>query len=414
MKLGFPFSIAALFWVFVGLLRYISEKRAKLKMMLPPGKLQRFIRNVAICVPAHNEANVIGSTLHHLKKLVASDQIYVVSDGSDDQTVRFAKDAGCSVLELYPGRGKAVALKNLIQHFRLLDRYAFIFFVDADTRINPHYLRRALWAFERQPDLAAVAGYVITAWRKHRKLSIQRFIAAYRVRLNRVLQALVVYGQTWRYSNAAWVIPGSASIYRSRVLKQLQLATPGLIIEDFSLAFQIHKKRLGKIANFPQIYSFDEEPLTLSDYWKQVKRWNIGYYQTIRKHGIWPSYFWISTGIFTFEVLVNAAFMVLMPVVLVGLTVIGVITVRNPDILQTNVLLSRVAPGIAEAYLAVFILDYLLTLGVSIKDKKPLVAVYGLGFLFFRVLDSLILISSLPSGLFRYSSGRWTPPKRRR
>src|SRR3712207_8549707 len=38
----------------------------------------------------------------------------------------------------------------------------------------------------------------------------------------------------------------------------------------------------------------------------QVKRWNIGFFQTYRSHGAWPSFFWFSTTLFTLEVFITA------------------------------------------------------------------------------------------------------------
>ena len=68
----------------------------------------------------------------------------------------------------------------------------------------------------------------------------------------------------------------------------------------------MHKKKLGKIAYKPSIIGWDQHPDSLADYWKQVRRWNIGFFQTIRANGVWPSFFWVALGVFSLEVVLNS------------------------------------------------------------------------------------------------------------
>lgn len=413
MKLGLPFSVSILFWYIVGVIRFLSEEIFSGSKRLDPKLLQQKLAKVAVCIPAHNEEIVIARTIKSIKRVLPADQVFVVSDGSGDRTAAIAKGLKVNVLELVPARGKAGALAELIRHFKLLKHYEFILFVDADTLLDKDYLKNAVTLFASDSSVAAIAGYVVSNFRKHKGLSKRKFFEAYRVRLNRLLQLFLVYGQTWKHVNAAPVIPGSCSMYRTRVLKKLQLEVPGILIEDFHLAFQIHKMKLGRIAHHPKIYSIDQDPDNLKDYWNQVKRWNIGYYQTVRKLGLWPSLFWVSLGIFTLEVLGFSLFLVLLPIVAAALLVRYYAPVTAMQFLPDPQVFPITLEMVWQVLIVVVLIDYAFTVLVAIHEKKYKLAIYGLGFFAFQFINAIILLRSVPQGLLTTSAGRWKPPKRR-
>lgn len=412
MKLGLPISISVLLWYLIGIVRFVYELFWR-SNPLTKSTLQQQVKSVAICLPAHNEELVVLRTISSLKKIVPPEQIYVVSDGSIDRTAQIARFQNCQVLELNPGGGKAKALVALIKHFRILGRHEFVLFVDADTIIDRHYLRNALPVFLSHPRVVAIAGYVKTDWRRFKKLSWRRFVVAYRVRLNILLQLLLTYGQTWQYTNTVSVIPGSCSIYRASVLKKLRIDTPGLLIEDFNLAFQIHKNKLGLIYHHPRIFSLDQDPDNLRDYWRQVRRWNVGFFQTVRKHGLWPSFFWVFLGLFIVEVLSYSLFMIVLPLLVLLLTVQYYAPIINPQIVTVSIWVSQNYLTLWGILAVVVVIDYLLTLLVAITNKNWQLLIYGLGFIFFGFLNALILVTSIPKGLLTKSAGRWISPTRR-
>lgn len=412
MKLGSPYSLSVLFWFFIGIIRFLSEEIFAKPKRVKRAKIAEKISKVAVCIPAHNEEVIISKTIKSVKRLLPAKQIYVVSDGSTDRTAKIAREQRCHVLKLMPGEGKARALVALFKHFNLLKRYDFILFVDADTIIDKNYLKRALPIFESDPRVAAITAYAVPSWRKQKRLTKKGFISAYRTKLYRILQLFLMYGQTWKYTNVNPVIPGFASFYRTRVLKQLRLDTPGIWIEDFNLAFQIHKKRLGRIAHHPSIFATYQDPSNFVDYWKQVRRWNIGFFQTVRKHGIWPSFFWVSLGFFTVEVLVFSIFTIILPILALLLTTQYYAPIINPEIVRVSGFVSNNYITLLQILVVFFLVDYTQTLFVAIWDKKYSLILYGLGFLFFQYLNALILILSLPKGLLTKSKGRWTPARR--
>ena len=93
---------------------------------------------VAVVIPAYNEADRIGATVAAAAKLGDADVIVVVDDGSRDGTARVARQAGASVLRHARNRGKAAAMETGAEAVRLLDQREprdvprHLLFLDAD------------------------------------------------------------------------------------------------------------------------------------------------------------------------------------------------------------------------------------------------------------------------------------------
>lgn len=320
---------------------------------------------------------------------------------------------GCHVSQLNPGRGKGKALVYLLNKYNLFERYKLIFIIDADTRIGKDYPKRALSLF-RDPKVSVMFSSSQIVWPRHIFPKRTLYFVSYRDRLNRLLVYFFIYGQTWKYTNVNYVIPGFCTIYKSKVLRQLEIDTPGLIIEDFNLAFQFHKKKLGKIAYDPTLSALEQYPDNLKDYWNQVRRWNIGFFQTVRINGIWPSFFWISVGVFSLEVIMSSFYVLSIPFV-IFFEVLSFLSDKfqlvNPVL---NLRPSFLDGPLSSILIGFFLFDYVITIIVATIHKKPQFLIYGLAFFFMHYVTSLILFSSFIPGFFRKSEGRWNSPTRRR
>jgi len=111
-------GVNTLFWTAVGVARYLKEhlaysmRRHHRATADPieggPGPVPP--RDVAILIPAHNEAAVLEDSLRAASTLVPVSQIHLISDGSTDRTADIGREFGVQVLELSPNRGKAGAL----------------------------------------------------------------------------------------------------------------------------------------------------------------------------------------------------------------------------------------------------------------------------------------------------------------
>lgn len=396
---GFNFS----FWMIIGLLRFLLEK-----IPHPPKKKKgRNVkpitpRDVAALIPAHNEGLTIARTIKALFQVLPRENIYVASDYSTDKTVKIVRSLGVKVLNIKPNLGKAKALAYALKYFGLLNIYEAIIINDADAEIDKNYLKLALPYFNDK-KIAAVATHGVT--RSQDYSFWEKYFIAYRIRLWRVIQIGMRFGQTWKFTNVTFIIPGSLALYRSKVLKKLEIDAPGLIIEDFNMTFEIRKKNLGRIAYKPSIFGIHQDPYKLKDYIKQVKRWDLGFWQTVKRNGIWPSFFWLSTGAFIIELLSYALFILAVPILIL------LFAFHSFEPISVPFLASHLS--MTDLFIGLFAMDYLITVIAAVAEKRPIILFYGLGFLFLRYIDAFIYFYTIPLAIFVKSQGTWTSPKRR-
>jgi cellulose synthase/poly-beta-1,6-N-acetylglucosamine synthase-like glycosyltransferase len=406
--LGFLLALA-LFFGFLGGIAggHFNREDRRREARLKSAIVERIRpEEVAAIVPAHNEEKKIAKTIASLRQVLAAENIYIGSDASTDKTVEIARSLGAVVADIRPNRGKAGVLAYLIEENKLCDRYKAVMIVDADSEVAPNYLEKALPLFD-DPDVVALAVHTMSKWQK-KPTEIAGLILSYRVRLYRVLQATIRYGQTWKYTNVTPIAPGFAALYRASALRQITVNPPGLVIEDFNMTFEVYHKKLGTIAYSPEVHGISSgDPLTLKDYYKQVKRWNLGLWQTIRRHGFWPSLFSLSLFSFLVEMLFTSIFIVALPFLIAAMLFL-------PD----NAIHTPVALGLSYFELTLYgvviflVLDYLMTVFVAIYEKKPILLLDGFAFIILRYIDAWTFIITLPLAFTARSDGKWVSPKR--
>ncbi|WP_051370963.1 glycosyltransferase family 2 protein [Mesorhizobium loti] len=396
-------GVNILFWCAVGIIRFVSEIGSR-EASGGPSAIR--LADVAVVIPAHNEAVALPKCIAALKEIIPARQIYVASDGSRDATVAIARAAGCRALDIQPNGGKAKAIDRAIRHYRLCDRYKAVLIQDADSEIDRHYFRHALPLFD-DPSVAAVAGHVLSRWRKQRWLNPDMIFAAYRTRLYRILQTAFQYGQSWKWANVSYIAPGFASIYRTSALRLIDITAPGLVIEDFNMTFEVQRKQLGRVAYSPKARCSSEDPFNLNDYRKQVQRWYLGFWQTVRRHGVWPGRFWLSLGGLLTELMLISLFALALPFAAILYLATGI---QTPAISLGELAVHPVSPlGLLVLFLAV---DYALTFIVAIIECRPSLLVYGLAFPFIRLLDAALFLRALVKSFSAKSDGRWISPER--
>lgn len=106
---------------------------------------------VAVVIPAYNEADRVGATAAAAGTLPDVDVVVVVDDGSRDGTARVAGQAGAAVLRHARNRGKAAALETGAEAVHLLDQ--------RESRADPRHL---LFLDADLGATAAAAGPLIT------------------------------------------------------------------------------------------------------------------------------------------------------------------------------------------------------------------------------------------------------------
>lgn len=252
---------------------YTLPRAAKIPAELLPQKPQLKKGILALLIAAHNEELVIGDTIN--SAIVAGmkpENIYIVDDGSVDNTSKIAKSLipSKNVLKTSQG-GKGAALSKGAKRFKLTSRYRWIHIADADGAFSPRYFK--IFRRELRTENAAATGYI-------RSLPGKR-ISEYRVfeytigmEIHRRVQALL---------NVVPVIPGPTACFRADVFGKLNFDNKSLT-EDFDVTMQLHRLKLGKVQYIPKAIAYTQDPETLKDYTHQIARWNRGGLQSIIKY----------------------------------------------------------------------------------------------------------------------------------
>jgi biofilm PGA synthesis N-glycosyltransferase PgaC len=408
-----------LLWSTVGLSRLMTERIRLLlfgyrqKLPLVPGSGHRFSRkDVAVLIPAHNEEAVLERTLRAAAKVVSLSNIHVVSDNSTDRTADIARACEVNVLELSPNRGKAGALLAAIQHFELIQNFRVVMVLDADTQLAPDYLQTGLPEFDAR-DVVAVAASVRCLMDPPPRTWLGRFLVAYRARLFAVVQLLIKYGQAARWANVVYIAPGCASMYRTDVLSQIDITAPGLVIEDFNMTFEVHAKKLGRIAYRPDAaIAYVQEPDTLRDYVAQISRWSLGYWQTVRLHGLHAGRFWGALALQIVELVSSSIVLMFMAPLLAFMVYSQTLadTYGYPEVMGRDIV------GTLNSYyvlLGFLLPDLLLTVFAAIALRRPGFLLLTPLFPLMRFVEAYVCLRSIPKAWRTHSSGRWISPERR-
>ena len=375
-----------------------------------PGNLT--VRDVAVLIAAHNESVVISESLAAIVQLVPRENVHVVSDGSTDNTAALAEAAGVNVMQTETNLGKAGALSAAIRRFGLVEKFAVVMLLDADTRVQPGYFSSALPLFD-DPKVAAVAGCVRTMW--ERKLSaIGTLLVAHRTRVYSMAQRVLKFGQTYARVNATYIVPGFASMYRTDVLPHIDINPPGLVIEDFNMTFELYQKQLGKVGFSLGAVAVTQDPDTFRDYLKQTKRWALGLWQTVRRHPPRANLFSVMLALLLIELLTSSLLFLCLPLL--------VLILLLPDFYASVVTLPVFGPvhaaiagyvNLPDLFYGIVLPDVALTLLVTVVERRPRLLLGTMFFLFLRVFDAGIALYTLPLAWFTTSNGRWTSPTRR-
>lgn len=366
---------------------------------------------VAVLMAAHNEAVVIEDSLSALTALVDPGNVYVVSDCSTDRTVELAQRMGVNVTETPVNVGKAGAIEEGIRTFRLLERYEVVMLLDADTRLDPKYFTEALPLFD-DPNVVGVAGCAHSHWRGATSW-LGRAITAHRSRVYALTQRLIKYGQTWRLTNATHVVPGFASMYRTRALQHITINPPGLVIEDFNMTFEVYRKRLGRVAFNPRAIAVTQDPDNFHDYVRQMKRWALGLWQTVRRHRLRPDLLSVSLTLLLGELMTASIALVLLPLVLLLVLPLAVPALGSLPGLGDLSMMIADNVSLQSILFGVLVADVILTCLVASVERRPQYLLYAPLFIAFRVVDAGIALFALPRAWLEKSNGRWVSPTRR-
>lgn len=121
----------------------------------------------SVVLPAKNEVGAIGETIHKIKQLNFIHEVIVVNDGSTDDTLKIAEQAGARVVSHPYSKGNGAAIKTGARN-AIGD---VIVFMDADGQHDPEDISRLIAKIEEGYDL------VVGARQKGSQASIGRGVA---------------------------------------------------------------------------------------------------------------------------------------------------------------------------------------------------------------------------------------------
>lgn len=324
---------------------------------------------IAFLIPAHNEQDVIENTLQALLKIASPDDIYVVNDGSKDDTQNMAEKYIKNILNLYPNQGKASAINTAIDYFGLSKKYSYLMPVDADTIIPSEFIKNALPVLvqDEKKEYVCVIGKVTgrpTSW-----------VTTYRLWEYEIAQTVHKYAQS--IEDAIVVCPGCATIFRAEIFQDHKIPS-GTLTEDMDFTFLIHRENWGKIAYTSKAVVITQDPQSMYDFIKQIDRWYTGFWQCLLKHNIpWGGQrIDAEIAILASEGLFNGIVCILL-VLLIPITLM-----KNPMILATPIIVD----------LVLFVLPTMIL--TAKRHNKKSIFKYMMHFYLMRVVSSLIFLKA--------------------
>lgn len=233
--------------------------------------------NIAVLVPAYNEAKVIRRSLFSCFAAgVKRSDIYVVDDGSHDNSADIAEHYRVNVLRK-ANAGKALALESGMKHFELDKHYTHVLILDADSSLSAEYLPAMHAAIAAHPDAV-----LFSSVQQSEQPARWNCLTAYRA------MEYTVYGGITRESQhllkTIQIVPGPGSLFRSDVFANIRFHDLTLI-EDIEWTCILQRQGLGdKIYYVPEAVVFTQDPVTLRDYCGQLTRWNRGIWQVVKRY----------------------------------------------------------------------------------------------------------------------------------
>lgn len=232
---------------------------------------------VTVIVPAFNEAVGIEATLRSLVGSVHPDMsrpdlnIVVVDDGSTDSTATIVEGLALPGVRLIrqANQGKAAALRNGLTACET----DLVVMIDGDTVFEPGTISELLRPFN-DPAVGAVAGNAKVGNRRSLLAKMQHLEYTASSALER--RTLEVLG-------TATCIPGAVGAYRRVALESAGGPSRETLAEDSDLTMSI--VRAGwKVSFAPEARAWTEVPTTMTQFYRQRRRWAYGILQAFIKH----------------------------------------------------------------------------------------------------------------------------------
>ncbi|HPP66667.1 MAG TPA: glycosyltransferase family 2 protein [bacterium] len=111
--------------------------------------------NIAVLIPAHNEAQSIGVLIREIIKIIPT--VFVIDDGSTDNTADIARANGAFVIRHSQCMGKGAALQTAFEHLKNLP-FSIYITMDGDGQHMPSDIYSFLQELENNKKVGIIVG----------------------------------------------------------------------------------------------------------------------------------------------------------------------------------------------------------------------------------------------------------------
>lgn len=255
-----------LYYIITGLFAFYN-KHSKIRKYKAKHK-------IAVIIAARNEGKVIGHLLDSLNKQNYPKELYeifVIPNNCTDQTQEISAAKGATIIECQtPVSSKGDVLKYTFKYMKQnYPEYEAYCVFDADNIVHPNFLRRM--------NDSLCSGFKVAQGYRDSKNPSDSWISS--------CYSLFYWIQNYFFNQARMNMKWSSSINGTGfMIAREVIDTHGFntitLTEDIEFAAQCALNNI-RIAFVKDAITYDEQPLTFTQSWKQRKRWSIGTFQCL-------------------------------------------------------------------------------------------------------------------------------------
>ena len=258
-------AVLLLYSCYYFLVALFGLRPQKNRPVFPPQK------RIAVLVAARNEREVIGQLVETLQRQNYPKELYqviVAPNNCTDDTREVARRAGARIYDCaLPVRSKGDVLRQMFRTLLREDWDAFCIF-DADNLVHPDFLSRMNDALCQ--GARAAQGYRDS--KNPHDSWISSCYSIYYWMVNRL------YSRSRSALGLSAIVNGSGFLVSADLLREMGGWRTYTMTEDIEFSTQCILRGV-QVAWVPEAVTYDEQPLTFAQSWKQRKRWSTGLLQ---------------------------------------------------------------------------------------------------------------------------------------
>lgn len=321
----------------------------------------------AILVAARNEEAVIG---HLVESLVAQEypstlfDIYVIPNNCTDRTEQVARQAGAQILECaFPVRSKGDVLRQVVAMILAKGQHDAICVFDADNVVDPGFLQsmnnawcagaKAAQGFRdsKNPHDTIISGnYSLYYW------MVNRF-----------------YSHARNKAGLSAIVNGSGFMADVGLLRSMGGWNTKTLTEDIEFTTKCILQNV-RVEWVPQAITYDEQPLTFLQSWRQRCRWSTGTYQCLSLYLLPLVRTLFSGGLHGVRARLDQIIFLLAPLMQLA-WLVSLVMGQLLRVLQIHYDLFPSTPLFTQLFLSIAV-SYALSLGMSVLvmllERKPI------------------------------------------